>query len=206
MAKLALCMKAVNAPDVVREVRESNLSRAFPHSDVIRTILSQSDISMEDRATCETDPSLLQFIPYITVRNSKGKIFNYSRGTGSEEARLHAKLSVGLGGHVDSLPPAGVSLYEHLTNEAVRELKEEIGIDVNPRKLILQAVLVNAETPVDQVHIGLSFTYTMEDTQDIVAEAKVIEKGGFAEKSELLQEETFSRMENWSKLVLGLGR
>lgn len=201
MAKFALCLVATNVPAAVSEIRNAGKSGLVTDPKAVAELLVKPTF-MVDRATCETDATVLQLIPYIVLRNSKGEVFSYSRGGASEEARLKSKMSVGLGGHVDSPTPIGSSLEEHLRNEAVRELVEEAGIVVNPADLKIRGLLVDATTPVDIVHLGILCSYRMNQDQDIIAEAGVIEKGGFVSAETLLMPEILERMENWSKIVI----
>jgi predicted NUDIX family phosphoesterase len=200
MAKLALCMKAFNAHPAIQEIRNVQARALLTNTEVILSVLNQTDIDMQDRATCETDSNYLQFIPYIACTTPDGRIFNYSRGSGSGEERLKSKLSVGLGGHVDSLPAKGTSLGDHLLEEATRELQEEIGIVVNPDHLKIVGILVDATTPVDIVHVGILCVYEMTGDEDMTAEADVIEKGEFSKIADVAYQ--MSRLENWSKLVV----
>jgi predicted NUDIX family phosphoesterase len=208
MAKLALCMKASNAPVEIQSIRKNKDRAILTSNAAIIAIINQTDISMQDRATCETDPSFLQFIPYIAVVSPSGKVFNYSRGGSGGEERLVSKMSIGLGGHVDSMPPAGVSLIDHLRAEAARELKEEIGLDIEAADpaLTIEAILVDATTPVDQVHIGIFCTYRLQsdDGAGLNFEEGVIEKGEFSTTHNLTQSGKHARMENWSKLALDI--
>ena len=54
------------------------------------------------RGEMEADPSFKQLIPYCLFRwtdaNGDAHLFEYQRGSGQGEARLHAKHSVGVGG------------------------------------------------------------------------------------------------------------
>ncbi len=58
----------------------------------------------------EDDPSFKQLIPYVLFRwtDADGTVhlFEYLRGSGQGERRLHAKRSVGVGGHISSLDAA----------------------------------------------------------------------------------------------------
>src|SRR5687767_12552590 len=57
------------------------------------------------RGDVEEDPTLKQPIPYVVVRRrGEGRVqevFMYTRLTGGGEARLHGKVSVGVGGHMN---------------------------------------------------------------------------------------------------------
>jgi predicted NUDIX family phosphoesterase len=100
-----------------------------------------SDIKTKlvSRSVCENivDGSLVQVIPYIVIR--KGRVvLSYSRGKLSGDKRLRGKRSVGLGGHVDYDIEVSASETDNvvldyepfLLSEAVRELNEELGVDV----------------------------------------------------------------------------
>jgi len=53
-----------------------------------------------DRAQAEDDPSHKQIIPYALFRHN-GKFINYMRSKSGGESRLHAKRSMGIGGHIN---------------------------------------------------------------------------------------------------------
>ena len=67
-------------------------------------ILASDQLSFQPRGPMETDPSFKQLIPYVLLQwtNEQGEVmlFTYTRGGGSGEKRLHAKRSVGIGGHI----------------------------------------------------------------------------------------------------------
>ncbi|MCA9060962.1 MAG: phosphoesterase, partial [Planctomycetaceae bacterium] len=65
-------------------------------------ILDPTHASYLPRNQMEQDPSYKQLIPYCVFR-CNGEVFYYQRGTEQGEARLHAKRSVGVGGHVSTL-------------------------------------------------------------------------------------------------------
>lgn len=203
MVKLAMCMLAANAPQSVKFIREAKGKGRLTDPETISNILTQKVLTMQDRATCESDPSYLQFIPYVMVFDSDGKVFNYSRGQGSGEERLKAKLSVGLGGHVDSLPEEDYTLADHLREEAAREIFEEVGFAVNGDQLNVCGILVDATESVGEVHIGILYHYTATVADVVNAEKDVIEKGEFVDASTLRQPETFDRLEVWSQLAIG---
>ena len=66
----------------------------------IRQLLDPGNHFFMDRAAAEEDPSHKQLIPYCIFRCGE-RILHYTRGKSGGEARLHAKISVGVGGHVD---------------------------------------------------------------------------------------------------------
>lgn len=125
------------------------------------------ELGMYSRATCEKDPSLLQLLPYITLVTEEGEVFCYTRPATGTETRLHGDVSIGLGGHMDSLPEAGVSLGRHIGLETARELVEEVGFDAEAFDVAshVEALFNKGEfnfirlknTDVEKVHLGMNF-------------------------------------------------
>jgi hypothetical protein len=98
----------------------------------LAALLDPAHTSWRPRATVEDDPSLKQLIPYCVLswRDATGTphYFAYTRGGGQSEARLRAKRSVGIGGHISSIDGE----YGDDTSYDAgmrRELAEEIAID-----------------------------------------------------------------------------
>lgn len=114
---------------------------------------------MMPRELCETDERYLQIIPYVSIINENGEYFSYERGSAGQEARLHAKRSIGLGGHIDN--PVTTTLDDLIAVEAARELEEEVGLVVDKETILeaLQDAIVVRETAtaVDRVHLGVAF-------------------------------------------------
>ena len=69
-------------------------------------LLEGDDLSYRPRGEMEQDPSFKQLIPYVVFRHTDPAgavhVFQYTRGGGQGEARLHAKRSVGVGGHIST--------------------------------------------------------------------------------------------------------
>ena len=87
------------------------------------------------RDQMEQDPSFKQLIPYCIFRHtgSTGKVsvFQYIRGKGQGESRLHSKRSIGIGGHISTLDVSeGQSVDETESYQAgmQRELDEELSL------------------------------------------------------------------------------
>jgi predicted NUDIX family phosphoesterase len=161
------------------------------------------DTHIADRATCETNPSLQQIIPYIILVNEDSKLFCYSRGKGGEEERLHAKLSIGLGGHVDNSIPEGLTLKSWLTLEGNRELFEEVGFMSLPSSPMDFCALLSDQTDkVGTVHLGVLAIQNADTRELTLLEKGVIEHVEWLSIRELKQEPHHSRLENWSLLAL----
>lgn len=159
-----------------------------------------------ERPACEDDEAFRQLLPYVVVKY-QGKVFTYRRGGAGDESRLHSKLSVGLGGHVDSTPMNDMSLAEHLQNEACHEIEEEIGIAVSPAQIQMTHFIVDNSDAVGRVHLGLLIELELSHAQYIVScdklEAGQIEHAYYTPPSELYTNHTkFNRLENWSQMAI----
>lgn len=129
---------------------------------------------MMSRDLCETDERYLQLLPYVTLVNEDGDYFSYERGSAGAESRLHAKRSVGLGGHIDSL--VVTTLDDLIVDESARELEEEVGLVLDKariREALKDAVMIRETvTAVDRVHLGIAFTIQVHSS-----ELKTLEDG-----------------------------
>lgn len=159
------------------------------------------------RAECENDTNYLQLIPYIMVCH-RNKVLMYRRGRKSGEGRLVDMLSAGFGGHIDELPSAGESFKDLIAREAVRELKEELGIVVNlTGSDVDKATLIYTDaTEVDEVHLGLTFVIMLSDEEalqvDSTAEKGIIDELAFYDAEQLLKKaQSGAELEVWTNLV-----
>lgn len=179
------------------------------------SVLLDAPMSLHDRANCETDESLLQVIPYITIYDKTTKeLFVYSRGKASGEQRLSGKCSIGLGGHME-VEPAGKSILSVIASEAARELEEEIGIPASSD--VIDAIhdtlvsgkfgiMYNNRTEVDRVHIAVAF-FLPVDSKAIMAlphEDDVITKGRWLSFKEIHvgNGDGEFEIEHWTRMVL----
>jgi predicted NUDIX family phosphoesterase len=128
-----------------------------PSGEVVNK-LTEAGLFLGPRPLLENDPRFRQIIPYVLLRGPDGRYVGYVRGGGGGEARLHGKISVGLGGHID-LPDVvqrgdgSVDLATTLDMAADRELREEV--DVMRGDVRWTGVLVAYESDVDKVHLGI---------------------------------------------------
>jgi predicted NUDIX family phosphoesterase len=194
MGKPALCIRRA---DVVIDFNNMGVQQA-------PTNLFDLETQLVDRDLCESDTSLLQLLPYIVVRNDGGKIFLYERDVKGGEPGLHGKLSIGLGGHVDSAPPApgADALVGLLLAEAERELLEEAGVKAELSTLAAAVVYTGAASKVDAVHLGIILEHTVPPGTTIVPEPGHIKDGRFVTLAELTTPETFDRLEPWSQAIV----
>jgi predicted NUDIX family phosphoesterase len=146
------------------------------------------------REEAEHDPAFKQLIPYVVLRHG-GMVFHYLRGGGGEK-RLHAKRSVGIGGHICALDGGA---NEHAYHAGMRrELAEEVELTGIEREQCI-GLINDDRTPVGQVHLGI--VHIIDLTERIVRcrESALVE-GGFAAVAELRRER--EAFETWSQFLL----
>ena len=147
-----------------------------------------------DRPLAENDPSLKQIIPYSYL-SWEGKVFLLRRLATQTEARLHHKLSIGVGGHINPDEPGTGSVIER---GALREIHEEVVLRA-PFRLSLEGYLNDDSNPVGQVHFGLVYRVDLEGG-DVEVREKDLMEGSFVPISDLPAH--LPRMESWSSLLV----
>jgi predicted NUDIX family phosphoesterase len=165
------------------------------HLDAILNFIL-SNHSFRSRAIVEEDPSFKQIIPYVIVR-FEDRYLLLQRTSKQTEKRLHGKLSIGIGGHINDLEVAGS--HKNILHAGLeRELEEEIHLRGRRRSLDLVGVISDDSTPVGQVHLGLVFILETDSPEHTVNEADLMT----AEWANLDQlRERRDRMETWSQIA-----
>lgn len=154
------------------------------------------------RGDAETNFDYLQPIPYAVIKRGK-EIFLYERLKGAGESRLHNKLSLGVGGHMNEIEDA-VNFEEVLTENLFREVTEEL--NVGDQEIQLQPIgLINDdENEVGRVHIGILVIIHVPEGQEVTVRETDQLDGKFVSLEELKQKETYDRLENWSKIAVNI--
>jgi len=121
-------------------------------------LFSPRNILFRPRPEMERDPSFKQLIPYLIFRHcdagGRQWVFQYTRGTGQGEGRLHSKRSVGIGGHISEEDHGLFSSDRGGYQEGMRrELMEEAGIDAGNGPAV--AAINDDSTEVGCVHFGV---------------------------------------------------
>lgn len=162
-------------------------------------LFDPAHVSYRPRDAMEADPSFKQLIPYVIFRHQSESgdvsLFQYTRGSGQGEARLHSKRSVGVGGHISSEDSACDDVYAEGMR---RELEEEVAINT-PYQDRCVGLINDDETEVGRVHLGVVHIFDVE-TPDVVAREDDISLAGFVPVSQLLAD--IDQFETWSQIVL----
>lgn len=152
------------------------------------------------RQALELDPSKKQLIPYVVLVSPDQKIFTMRRKATQAEARLHHKLSIGVGGHMEREDA-------HDERSAImaalwRELKEEVCWEDEAQASLRFIGLINDDsTEVGQVHLGLCFI--CEGAPETITTREVEKMEGWWAQREWLETQR-EAMESWSALAIEL--
>ena len=149
-----------------------------------------------DRPAAEEDPSYKQIIPYV-VLTRKGLVFATRRLNKGGESRLHGKVSIGIGGHIN--PVDETDRRSVLMKGLERELDEEVYIR-RRGELVPQGFINDDGNGVGAVHLGLCFSMEVEGEVSVKETEKL--SGGWMSLQELRGE--FDNMETWSQIALAM--
>lgn len=165
-------------------------------------LLSPEHTSYRPRSEMEEDPSFKQLIPYVIFRHTDADgsvmVFQYTRGKGQGEKRLHAKRSVGIGGHISSDDEQSENDLNPYQEGMQRELNEEVAIDSKYAEQLV-GLINDDETEVGKVHLGVVHIFDVE-TPDVTPREDEIIETGFRPVGELLRE--LDGFESWSQICL----
>jgi predicted NUDIX family phosphoesterase len=145
-----------------------------------------------------------QPIPYIVIRRGN-QYFVTERLQGGGESRLHGKLSMGIGGHMNPLEYEYYSINKVILENTIRELNEEISITGNGEYNIETVGLINDDLDdVGRVHIGILGFLVLEEGTEVTVKEKEQLAGHWYTLDQLKSEEVYSRLENWGKIVVDM--
>jgi predicted NUDIX family phosphoesterase len=158
-------------------------------------LLEGSHLRYMPRDEVEVNEEFKQLIPYVVLRHN-GKVFHYTRGGAGGERRLHAKRSIGIGGHI-SLDDGGLSPEAYRVGMR-RELAEEVELSGAYEERCV-GLINDDRTPVGRVHLGVVHVLEL-CSPDVRSREAALVAGGFAPVAELReQREAF---ETWSQFLL----
>ena len=166
------------------------------NSDDLRKIVQNG--LFRKRRELEEDPSFKQIIPYAIISN-KESFYLFKRSSGQREKRLHNKLHLGVGGHMN---PGSYNEPDerYLVNELQREFFEEVkllnGCLIEDIKFI---GFINDESiPVSRVHLGLLYNISVSNKNLAINETDKM-TAGWIEKTNLSW--YYEELETWTKIA-----
>jgi predicted NUDIX family phosphoesterase len=164
-------------------------------------LLDKNNIQFRPRSEAETNPNFKQLIPYIifcyTDSAQNVHIFQYVRGKGMGESRLHQKRSIGVGGHIaaEDLQAHSGDVYRE---GMLRELNEEVVLRTTFTEQCV-GLINDDSTEVGQVHLGIVHRLDVAEPNVFSNETDLIESG-FMPLEQLQQSK--DQMESWSAISL----
>lgn len=165
----------------------------------VSRLLDPANHFFMDRAAAEDDPSHKQLIPYCIFRCGD-RILHYTRGKAGGESRLHAKISVGVGGHVNPVDTGGGRTGPDAYNAAVtREIEEELNLPEEHEHRII-GLLNDDSNPVGQVHLGIVHVVDLKSEAVASAEDALLDLA-FTPLADL-GGDLFDRLETWSQFCI----
>lgn len=158
------------------------------------------------RGDAEENTNFKQPIPYAVIRRGN-ELFVYERLKGGGETKLHGKLSLGAGGHMNY--DSGMRDFTKVVKVNLeRELEEELNIfsaygdsviSLNPKTI----GFINDDTnEVGKVHIALLTIIDLPIEAEVTVRETEQLEGSWITLEELQKEEVYSRLENWSQIVV----
>jgi len=156
--------------------------------DEILDIISSKSFFI-DRPTAELSPQYKQIIPYVAIRHGHS-VFLLERTSKQTESRLHHKLSLGIGGHVNPDVPT-------LLGGLQKELEEEVQVD-GDYEISFAGFLNDDTTDVGRVHLGAVYVLEAASKSVTIRETEKM-TGSWVERDDLAA--LRNRMETWSQIV-----
>ena len=165
-------------------------------SEVLARIIQKG--LFRKRVELEEDPSFKQIIPYAIISNN-GSFFLFRRTSKQQEKRLHNKLTLGVGGHMNPAN-SNESGEQYLLGELKRELFEEVKFVNDCTIDSIQFIgYINDDTiPVGRHHIGLLYSIHISNKDIFINESEKM-TAEWVDKTHL--EKYYEEMETWSRIA-----
>lgn len=167
----------------------------------LEQLLTPDQMSFRPRDIMEKSPEFKQLIPYVIFEHTDDQgnqhVFQYVRGKGQGESRLHSKRSVGIGGHVSS-EDAPSDSHDPFQEGMRRELAEEVTFNA-PHEMVCAGLINDDESEVGQVHLGVVYLCKIQRPEVLPNEEDILE-AGFRPVNDLLAK--LEEFETWSSICL----
>ncbi len=161
-------------------------------------LLDRQNLSFRPRGEVETDPEFKQLIPYMLIIRDSEEMYSYTRGNAQGEARLHAKRSLGVGGHISELDDS-LAAANPFEVGMLRELFEEVEL-VGSWKIGPLGLINDDENEVGRVHLGLAHVISIgkHDGGSVTARESSMADAGLFRIRDIADQ--LHRYETWSEL------
>ncbi len=192
-----LCIKRKN----IEKIFGIGLFTGFKINPTVSELLLANEVSFLPRELAENDNLWKQIIPY-QLFNHKDRFFVYERGEKIGEQRLSGKMSIGIGGHINTMDHADspLAIYQQAI---LRERQEELAGDF---KVIADRFIgwINDESnPVGQVHLGAVHNVAIEHAENLrLSDQEDLRAVGWLDARDIILDK--DRFETWSVLAAEL--
>lgn len=159
-------------------------------NELFEIIKAEHEFMPRDEA--EQRPDYKQIIPYVILRRGD-EVFVTRRLNKGGEARLHGKISIGIGGHINPVDEQGDLLMRGLW----REIHEEVELDKHG-ELSPCGFINDDSNAVGSVHLAACFTLPVEGEVSVKETEKL--EGLWMTKAEL--KDNYDSMETWTQIAL----
>lgn len=155
-------------------------------------------------------PAYLQIIPHYLLRN-RGRYLRYLRTTTGGDTRLHGRISVGVGGHVDLADvvvaeDGSIDLMATVLAGGARETREEVDHEIAADRFRWVGTLYATDEEVDSVHLGLVAVCDLADEEaDALTANHEIGDMAFSTFGDLAAEvagDPTKKLETWARLLI----
>ena len=166
------------------------------NSDILKRIVQNG--VFRKRKELEEDPSYKQIIPYAIISNSES-FYLFKRTSKQTEKRLHNKLTLGVGGHMnprDTTEPKDQYLINELKREFFEEVKLLNGCLIEDIEFI--GFINDDSISVGSVHIGLLYNINVSNKDVVINETDKM-TANWIDKPDLA--EFYEGMETWTKIT-----
>ena len=166
------------------------------NSDILKRIVQ--NVVFRKRKELEEDPSYKQIIPYAIISNSEF-FYLFKRTSKQTEKRLHNKLTLGVGGHMnprDTTEPKDQYLINELKREFFEEVKLLNGCLIEDIEFI--GFINDDSISVGSVHIGLLYNIHVSNKDVVINETDKM-TADWIDKPDLA--EFYEGMETWTKIT-----
>ncbi|MCA9131671.1 MAG: phosphoesterase [Planctomycetales bacterium] len=167
-------------------------------ADAFEALLDPEFMQFRPRSSVEEDPTFKQLIPYAILQaevQGEDCVFQYTRGKGQGEKRLHALRSIGIGGHISREDADGDDWYR---SGMLRELEEEVVLESAYQEQ-LAGFIFDDTSAVGRVHLGVVHRLRLDSSAARAREEDLLDSG-FEPVAALKQ--SMSTFETWSQLCL----
>ena len=165
--------------------------------DYLSAFLQPGVARYMDRELAEQSPQFKQLITYAIFCH-QGRILAYARTSKGGESRLHNKMSLGIGGHINPIDGLTDSISTYLAGME-REIREEITFTGSATQELF-AIINDDTNEVGSVHLGIVHRFELDNDEVAPLEKKLTDMR-FCTLDELAGP-LYERLETWSAICV----